>query len=254
MNAKHSEYDVEMNRLIDRLVCDELDEPARARLLGWLDEEPRRWRSCALAFLESQTWTRSLAPCEPALATDPVVTRACAPLSRDEQATAKRRWRNAGRTRATLRRAAATAAVGLCLLAAFALGASLREMVSPAPMSHAPDHPAADNTGAEPTRDSPEIKIDRDAAPVLASVSMRPDSGSGPRTTVHIPVAPLADAAAAPGLETPEIPEYVRKQWERRGYQLDTERRYLFATLPSGKTVVVPIEQLYVKQVRAEIN
>lgn len=41
---------------IDRLVAGELAEHDRRSLLAWLDEEPTRWRACALAFLEAQAW------------------------------------------------------------------------------------------------------------------------------------------------------------------------------------------------------
>src|SRR5262245_58950532 len=46
--------------LVDRLVCGELDETARGRVLAWLEEEPARWRVCGLAFLEAQTWSQAL--------------------------------------------------------------------------------------------------------------------------------------------------------------------------------------------------
>src|SRR5262245_14369412 len=50
----------EMAPLVDRLVCGELDEPARGRLLAWLEEDARRWRLCGLAFLEAQAWSKTL--------------------------------------------------------------------------------------------------------------------------------------------------------------------------------------------------
>src|SRR5579872_1449138 len=45
--------------LLDRLVCGELDEGARRRLLAWLEAEPLRWRLCGVAFLEAQTWSQA---------------------------------------------------------------------------------------------------------------------------------------------------------------------------------------------------
>jgi hypothetical protein len=41
---------------IDRLVAGDLCETERDDLLLWLEKDPRRWRSCALAFLEAQLW------------------------------------------------------------------------------------------------------------------------------------------------------------------------------------------------------
>ena len=55
---------------LDRLVSGDLPEPDRRSLLAWLDEEPTRWRVCALAFLEAQVWEQAAtwegeAPAEP---------------------------------------------------------------------------------------------------------------------------------------------------------------------------------------------
>src|SRR6185295_877610 len=45
---------------LDRLACGELDETTRKNLFAWLDADPLRWRSCALALLEAQSWNESL--------------------------------------------------------------------------------------------------------------------------------------------------------------------------------------------------
>src|SRR5437868_13441890 len=45
---------------LDRLACGELDAASRKQFLAWLEVEPLRWRACALALLESQTWSESL--------------------------------------------------------------------------------------------------------------------------------------------------------------------------------------------------
>jgi len=50
------------DRLIDRLVDEELSELERRELLLRLESEPDGWRRCALAFLEAQTWQESLSP------------------------------------------------------------------------------------------------------------------------------------------------------------------------------------------------
>jgi hypothetical protein len=47
----------------------------------------------------------------------------------------------------------------------------------------------------------------------------------------------------------PELPDYVRRQWERRGFKFDAERRFLLARLPDGEQVAVPIERLLVSYV-----
>ena len=44
------------------------------------------------------------------------------------------------------------------------------------------------------------------------------------------------------------------KALERRGYKVSFERRYLFARLPDGQQVVVPVEQLHVNAIPSNIN
>lgn len=51
---------VELDNLIELLVDDALDGPARRALLERLDAEPGAWRRCALAFLEEQAWRAGL--------------------------------------------------------------------------------------------------------------------------------------------------------------------------------------------------
>src|SRR5687767_14049160 len=45
-----------MQAQLDRLASGDLAENERRSLLAWLDEDASRWRGCALAFLEAQTW------------------------------------------------------------------------------------------------------------------------------------------------------------------------------------------------------
>jgi len=47
-------------RLLDRLVDNELDAAGSRGLLKALDESPDGWRRCALAFLEAQAWRSDL--------------------------------------------------------------------------------------------------------------------------------------------------------------------------------------------------
>src|SRR5262245_12171391 len=56
MNDVNSVVDRAMQAQIDRLVSGELSDSERRSVLAWLDEDVRRWRPCAIAFLEAQTW------------------------------------------------------------------------------------------------------------------------------------------------------------------------------------------------------
>jgi hypothetical protein len=90
------------------------------------------------------------------------------------------------------------------------------------------------------------------ADPVLASLSLQSPLGAAQPATVQIPVIP-SDSQTAAVNQLDKIPDYVRQQWERRGYRVTTERRYLFAKLPDGRQVVVPVEQLCVNPLPAQV-
>jgi hypothetical protein len=50
------------------------------------------------------------------------------------------------------------------------------------------------------------------------------------------------------------VTDYVRSQWERRGYHLDVERRYLIAKLPGGQQIAVPLRQYSITRMPPRIN
>ena len=60
MNSDHMDSTTDLDRLLDQLVDDELDESSRRKLLESLDNEPQGWRRCASAFLEAQSWRGGL--------------------------------------------------------------------------------------------------------------------------------------------------------------------------------------------------
>ena len=77
----------------------------------------------------------------------------------------------------------------------------------------------------------------------MASLSIQSAQGTPSAVTLQIPVVP-SDCEVTSADTLQRVPDYVRKQWERRGYRLTAERRYLFAKLPSGQQIVVPIDRL----------
>ncbi len=88
---------------------------------------------------------------------------------------------------------------------------------------------------------------------VLASLNVDTSGGLGRSTPIQIPVV-LAATDDAHVLEHAEIPDYVRQQWERRGYKVSLERRFLFAKLADGQKVVVPVDQLRVNPLPIHVN
>jgi hypothetical protein len=64
---------------------------------------------------------------------------------------------------------------------------------------------------------------------------------------------PAGSETSQPAGRSAAIPEYVRRQWERRGYRLTVERRYVFANLPDGAQVVVPVDQVQLNRVASKV-
>jgi hypothetical protein len=79
--------------------------------------------------------------------------------------------------------------------------------------------------------------------PLVATVSVPTNLDPRVKAELSLPVAP-PDKDVAPGSS---IPDYVRQQWERRGFELVEEVRYLPAKLPDGRQVMVPITKVHVK-------
>ena len=212
---------------IDRLVSGDLPEPDRRSLLAWLDEEPTRWRACAIAFLEAQAWEQATAlPGErrPAAATregeapaEPLVQSSGFGVQ-DDKSNARIAWTQ-------------WLAIAGLLLVAFGAGALSAWSWLP---------------GSEPPPQFAQLKTPaqaRPSGPQLATVSVRTNLDPRLQTQLTLPVEPAEATPAA----VSSIPDYVRKQWERRGYELVEETRYLPAKMPDGRTVMVPVNRVQLK-------
>jgi hypothetical protein len=212
-----------MTAAIDRLVSGDLDETARRSVLAWLDEEPTRWRQCGLAFLEAQTWSQAMGawssaqPAKASTAHEPV------------RQPPERRHRSAA--------CAAVLVAGVVL--AFGLGFVASGVFRDGPHPSGPQLAGGGRNAA--SREGRDTQPPRET-PVLAAVGVEP-SGWGLPDSVQIPVVPSNAAASSTGLQ-PQIPDHIQRQWERRGYEIRSQRRYLFARLPDGEQVAVPIEHI----------
>jgi len=234
MNDGSCSVDRATQAQIDRLVAGELADHERRGLLVWLDEDVSRWRACAIAFLEAQMWEAAAA----GISTEesPTVTasgrwnsRETVPQQGERPAT------NLVSKRQVHRRlyALATAA---CLALAFTggyfsskLSTKLKDRTLPRIVQQAiPDK--------EP---SPAVTTQ----PLVATVAGRANLDPNISAQLQLPVAAIANE------ETPEssISDYDRKQWERKGFELIEERRYLPAHLPDGREISVPVKKVHVK-------
>jgi hypothetical protein len=231
---------------IDRLVTGELPEHDRRSLLAWFDEEPTRWRACALAFLEAQAWeqaTEEFGDQRSEVGSEGSgfgVQGTKGPKSEvGDRRSAKETHHSPLTTHSSSRHWLAIA--GAALLA-FALGlASARHWPVLSPTQ---DHLAVpvDVQPGDEEQGPP-------AEPLLATVSV--PTNLDPRLTAQLTL-PIAAADEFPASEP--ISEYVRKQWERRGFELEEETRYLPAKLPDGRTVMVPVTKVHVRLKRTPVS
>ena len=226
---------------IDRLVAGELPESDRRSLLAWLDEEPTRWRACAVAFLEAQAWedaseggqktnnsgeTARGKPHAKVEGTQHSVLST--PVPDDLAAYSLAHPFTHPPTHHSLRPLLAAAAL---VLVAFLAGlVSARYLPADAPVR--PQFARSIDVPAAPV-----------AKPLVATVSL--PTNLDPRLKAQLQL-PVTQANSAAHRES-SIPDYVRQQWERRGFELTEEIRYLPATLPDGREVMVPITKVHVK-------
>jgi len=221
MNDTNCAVDRAMQAQIDRLVTGELSEGDRRSVLAWLDEDVRRWRTCAIAFLEAQCWEAS--------ATD--LPRWDESILARTASEGKRVLIDPMQPRHGGRRFVLAAAASLAI--AFLSGvltARLTRVLPTTPISHVVEAPLVGNG------DSAEA-----AQPLIATVALRTNLDPSVPAQLQLPVVP-GDGPAESALS-----DYERKQWERRGFELIEERRYLPARLPDGREVVVPVNKVHMR-------
>jgi hypothetical protein len=221
MNSSDCTVDRFIQAQIDRLVCGELLEPERRSLLAWLDEDARRWRVCAVAFLEAQSWEQAAGELTPnrSVGEEPTV-----------QAARKTPQVMPSAQQSALRILAIAASVAIV----FAAGIFAARYV---PFS-----------GANAGRDM--ISLVRDAEgpsipqqPLVATVTVRTNLDPGIPAQVQLPVTPTSGGQTA----ALSLSDYEREQWERSGFEVHEERRYLPARLQDGREVIVPVNKIQLK-------
>jgi hypothetical protein len=189
------------DRLIDRLVDGALSDAERRRVLNRLDAEPDGWRRCALAFLEAQSWSEALGP---------LVTRESA--VRVVPVQERRRF-------GVLRRMRSFAAIAAGLLAAFAVGWSVRGI-----------QPAGAPDGAH-------------GKPVNRVMVQAPS----PAVFEKPPVDPRPEPIRTSSPSAAPLPGPVVRAWERRGYQVQRSQRQVSMQLQNGRRVAVPIDEVQLR-------
>ncbi|MHC4402167.1 MAG: hypothetical protein ACYTG0_21065 [Planctomycetota bacterium] len=233
-------------RQIDRLVSGDLDEAERSALVSRLDEEPARWRRVGLAFLEAQTWHESFA----AMGHGPQ-SGAC-DMSRPDQ--------RVGPVVPPQRRAKRHRAAALCrafcvaasLAVAFALGWSSRAWDGPdgsSPVAGSTDTPretsgAKAATGADARRKPAPPGGESPASRIVGVLRLR--SGEG---EIRRPVFRATSLNQELKRLPPEIPDYVRSQWERRGYRVSESPRLVRLQTRDGRRLLWGVNRVTLDRV-----
>ena len=190
--------------LLDRLVDGELHGPERAEFLRRLDAEPGAWRRCAIAFLEAQEWRHTLRDAPALDLSTPAKEPIAFPM-----------WRTARRLTAL------AAAITVAFLTGFIARGGLGPQRDDQP--YAVIRPADGRPSVEKTE---TVREPRPAQPLglYASDAQAPDAEGG--------------EASRP----PALPEYVRRQLERQGYEVLEDRKLISVALQDGRRVTVPVE------------
>ncbi len=232
-----------MASLLDRLASGELEEEPRRQVLAWLEEDPRRWRLCGLALLEAQTWSQTLGlwAVDGRSQTDGKRVMSTAGVEKYSVLSTQYPESQPGRRILAL----GAAALSACLLVSFSLGFGLRGLMSATASVQKPT-PSAPST----LRQSRSNEL---SEPVLASFTVQSGAGLESASQIHVPVVRGESQAPHDAGSFKELSDYERQQWERRGYKLSRERRYLFAKLPDGQQVVVPVDQILVNHVPPKV-
>lgn len=231
-----------MRRQTDRLATGELSDAERAEVFDWCNEDPWRWRDCALAFLEAQSWGEVMSEwtkeADPLPVADRYVSAGQAALP------VWRRW----------------AALAATLVIVFFAGAGMHDwmlrsrtlpdwaMRDATTGSPAPEETSQETGGATTTAHQSPVRDKTSQHPTYVSVPVQTNLTPGVPALLQIPVAAEQDGARAQPVKS-TLPDYVRKQWEKRGYEVEQTKRFLNGKLPDGRNVVVPVNGLEVKYV-----
>lgn len=205
---------------VDRLASGEIDPAARRELFAWLDDEPRRWRRCALALLEARELEQALGD-----------WNAEVPLAAPSRRVGIVHQSNAGHQlnasrRRLSRHGARALALAASLLIAFGLGVGARGF-----WPESTHTPSAANHKAQDTM----AKAERVA------------QTESPRA-VHTQLSAMPAATDSRGADA-LISPYVRSQLERRGYEVESRHAVVPVKLPDGRRVMLPVDQYQLRYV-----
>lgn len=219
MNHVNDSLKLDDDRLLDRLVDGELAETERRALLIRLEAEPGGWRRCALAFLEAQCWREVFGPI--ASTTDKPAAVPGVPVVLLNKNAAQ--LAGSSRVPRVLHIAVRAAAVFLAFGLGLLVGGARR----------------TDTTGTEMVHRGP-VKPDRNASPALPSAG-----GQEAASSSGLPLREVSESDKNWLAELPPaVPAYLQRQWEQRGYRVETRRQLVPGSLADGRRVAIPVDQV----------
>lgn len=225
MNDEQSLDERTVDRWLNRLADNELDEPSRRLLMEWLDEDPFRWRRCALVMLESKEFERSIgdwatASTGPAIGhplqvTNPAPSQKTKCVTDARRSTGQRRWRT-------------FSTVSVVAIATFVSGIIVDRCwtdTSHLANTNSPHHPQSPDASSRTANDD-RMPTDR---PQVASetASEAENKNSQPNAATR----------------TVMLPDYVRGQLERQGYRVNSQQKLVSVVLPGGEQMTIPVEE-----------
>jgi len=226
--SQHLNDDDRTAALLDRLVCDELSPSERTEVLRWLDADARRWRQCALVFLEAQVWRKALR-----------IESLASPIAAPSVATPRAK---------TAQPKGAWLAIAALVLLAFGGGWGGASWLNRTPSDH--DAGAMLVGGVKSAKGENAIRDQQssDAMKTLfASFGLVRGDAKAEPFELKVPV-PMSESTFNPGVDV-VISESERKKWEQRGLRVSKVREYVPGKLPDGKPVVMSVDRLRVERV-----
>jgi hypothetical protein len=234
---------------LDRLVDDELDDAERQALLLRLEADLANWRDCALAFLEAQSWRKSMRTLLPAVPADRTIRAIANPPTVVSRSPEVARIAPRGRLPAT-----ALITVGLLLAFVSGLGLGTSWSREAAPLNDDRQISARQTGGLPHGTSVPSRDDGTDPIPTEQTVGRTADEAlamrTGPPTDIDrrdfeqsdAPVATLSPQEQAWLRQVSQpLSDYSKQQFERNGYRVREERRLVSVELADGRQVTLPI-------------
>jgi hypothetical protein len=216
-------------RVLDRLVDGELSAEERRSLLASLDDEPGAWRRCALAFLEAQSWRWQLSR----LAAEPLVCKTSADVAVATRNRRRRFWE-----------------LGLAIAAGLVVAFGLGTRFAPRELA-ATEEGALATTQVEQANEEEPTPVPQSAEESTSkweTLTLAATDGTDANDQFQLRVLNANESEQEWALDEPsELPANLQELLEAAGLQVERQRRLLPIDLSDGRRMVVPVEEIDIR-------